>query len=118
MTKQACSMDKEMVQYFVYILRCQDNTLYTGITVNLQRRIREHFAGGAKCAKYTRVHRPVRLEAVWCCQGRSAALKQEYWIKQQCKQEKERLIRHRRQQTESIMRRYVLHWDDGHTDAK
>ena len=46
--------------YFVYIVKCADNTFYTGITTELERRIEEH-NGSDKGAKYTRVRRPVSL---------------------------------------------------------
>ena len=42
--------------YFVYILRCEDNTLYTGITNNLEKRMNEHFSKSKECAKYTKSH--------------------------------------------------------------
>lgn len=44
--------------YYTYILRCSDNSLYTGITNNLQRRMEEHFNQTKKCAKYTLRHTP------------------------------------------------------------
>lgn len=39
--------------YYVYMLRCIDNTIYTGITVDVDRRMKEHFSKNEKCAKYT-----------------------------------------------------------------
>ena len=38
--------------YFVYILRCEDNSLYTGITNNLEKRMKEHFTRNKQCAKF------------------------------------------------------------------
>ena len=66
--------------YFVYIVQCADNTFYTGIATELERRIEEH-NGSDKGAKYTRVRRPVRL--VYCEEypDRSSASKREYEIK-------------------------------------
>lgn len=46
--------------YFLYILKCSDGTLYTGITTDLERRVREHNMGKTG-AKYTRIRRPVAL---------------------------------------------------------
>lgn len=53
-------MPKEPLPWFVYLLRCSDQTLYTGITTNLEQRFQEH-NHSAKGAKYTRGRRPVRL---------------------------------------------------------
>lgn len=66
--------------YFVYILKCADETLYTGIATELERRIEEH-NGSDKGAKYTRVRRPVRLVYSEKYPDRSAASKREYEIK-------------------------------------
>jgi len=66
--------------YFVYILKCADETLYTGIATELERRIEEH-NGSDKGAKYTRVRRPVRLVYSEEYPDRSAASKREYEIK-------------------------------------
>ena len=66
--------------YFVYILKCADETLYTGIATELERRVEEH-NGSDKGAKYTRVRRPVRLVYSEEYPDRSAASKREYEIK-------------------------------------
>lgn len=66
--------------YFVYILKCADETLYTGIATELERRIEEH-NGPDKGAKYTRVRRPVRLVYSEEYPDRSTASKREYEIK-------------------------------------
>ena len=66
--------------YFVYIVKCADNTLYTGIATELERRIEEH-NGSDKGAKYTRVRRPVRLVYSEEYPDRSSASKREYEIK-------------------------------------
>jgi putative endonuclease len=49
--------------WFVYILRCADNTLYTGVTTDLERRVKEHNGelGKGRGAKYTKARRPVTL---------------------------------------------------------
>ncbi len=66
--------------YFVYILKCADDTLYTGIATELKRRIEEH-NGSGKGAKYTRIRRPVSLVYSEEYPDRSAASKREYEIK-------------------------------------
>lgn len=76
---------------YVYIVRCADDTLYTGWTVDLQRRIREHNAG--RGARYTRQHGPVDLVYWEVLPNRSAALKREVEIKRRGRLYKERLVR-------------------------
>ena len=75
---------------YVYILRCKDGSLYTGITPDVQRRYAEHCAG--KGAKYTKSHPPVSMEAVWQVADKSDALRLEYRIKSLSKEQKERLL--------------------------
>ncbi len=66
--------------YYVYIVKCADETLYTGIATELERRIEEH-NGSDKGAKYTRVRRPVTLVYSEEYADRSSASKREYEIK-------------------------------------
>jgi predicted GIY-YIG superfamily endonuclease len=73
-------------KWYVYILKCSDNTLYTGITNNLDKRIKQHNEG--KGAKYTRGRGPVALVKSFECQTKSEALKLEYQIKQLPKNDK------------------------------
>lgn len=77
-------------QWYVYILHCADDTLYTGITTNPQRRLEEHNTGIG--AKYTRGRGPV--EMVYCepAENYSNALRREYAIKQLPRGEKEKLF--------------------------
>lgn len=70
----------------VYILRCADNTLYTGITNNLQKRIRQHNHG--RGAKYTRGRSPVTLVKSFKRFSKSEALKLEYRIKKLSREDK------------------------------
>lgn len=82
-----------MSSYSLYILRCSDNSLYTGITTDLMRRIAEHNTDDKKWAKYTKIRRPIELvysEWFW---NRSEASKREYEIKQMTKSKKEELIK-------------------------
>ncbi len=75
----------------IYILQCSDNTLYTGITNNLERRIETHNKG--KGAKYTSARRPVKLLYSKDVANRSEATKEEKRIKKLSRNEKLKLIR-------------------------
>ncbi len=66
--------------WVVYILRCADNTLYTGVTNNIHKRLKAHNAG--KGAKYTRARLPVAVLEIFPCDSKSDAFKLEYKIKQ------------------------------------
>ncbi|MGN1031459.1 MAG: GIY-YIG nuclease family protein [Butyricicoccaceae bacterium] len=78
--------------YFVYMLRCEDDSIYTGITVDVARRMREHFGKDKKCAKYTIRHSAKRLECVWQTENRILASRLEYRIKRLTKRQKEQLV--------------------------
>lgn len=73
-------MNKKINIWFVYILRCADGTLYTGITTDLARRVEEHNTGKAG-ARYTRSRRPVVLVYSEVVENRSEASKREHAIK-------------------------------------
>ncbi|MBA3732896.1 GIY-YIG nuclease family protein [Patescibacteria group bacterium] len=77
--------------YYLYILKCADETLYTGITVDLKRRLEEHNLS-KKGAKYTKARRPVSL--VWSkkFRNRSTASKAESNIKKLTRSEKLKFI--------------------------
>ncbi len=79
--------------YYTYMLRCIDNSIYTGITDNIERRMKEHFEKDKKCAKYTLSHTVKKLECAWETENRSLASKLEYAIKHLPKQKKEEIIR-------------------------
>lgn len=76
----------------VYIVRCADGSLYTGIARDLERRIAEHNADTGQGASYTRSRQPVRLVYREPAANRSAASKREYQIKQLSRAEKLALI--------------------------
>ena len=76
--------------HYVYILRCDDDTLYTGYTTDPERRLREHNAGEG--AKYTRGRTPVDLVYLERHDSQSAAMSREYEIKELRRDEKTRLI--------------------------
>ncbi len=77
--------------YVVYIVRCADDTLYTGSTTDLARRLAEH-AAGRKGAKYTRARRPVTLVYSESLPTWSAALKREAHLKCLSRTQKLQLI--------------------------
>lgn len=79
------------MMYFLYILQCSDNTFYTGITTNLDRRIKEHNQSKLG-AKYTKVRRPVKLVYSKDFLNRSTASIEESRIKNLSRQEKINLI--------------------------
>lgn len=83
---------KENKMYYVYMLRCKDNSIYTGITTDINRRMEEHFSKGPKCAKYTLKRTAKKLESVWQTENRVLASKLEYHIKKLSKLYKEELI--------------------------
>ena len=78
---------------YTYILKCKDDSLYTGWTNDLKKRITSHNAG--KGAKYTKARRPVELVYYEEFQTREEAMKREYAIKQLSKKKKEALIKTR-----------------------
>ena len=77
--------------WFLYLVRCADGSLYTGITNNVPRRCKQHNAGTA--SRYTRCRLPVELIYQESQASRSVALKRELAIKAMSRQEKESLIR-------------------------
>ena len=79
------------MSYYVYIVRCNDNSLYTGITTDINRRIREHNET-KKGAKYTKSRRPVSLVYSALIGDRSSAQKEEYRIKKLSKIKKQKLV--------------------------
>jgi len=78
--------------YYIYMLRCQDDSVYTGITTDLERRMTEHFTKSEKCSKYTLRHKAKKLETAWQVENRALASKLEYYIKTLSKVQKEELI--------------------------
>lgn len=76
--------------WYVYILRCSDNSLYTGSTTDISRRIKEHSYGSG--GNYTRIRRPVKLVYKEAYPNRSKAQKREAEIKDLTKEKKLALI--------------------------
>lgn len=77
--------------YYCYIVECADGSYYTGWTTDPQRRERQHNQG--RGARYTRMHRPVRLVYVEAQPDRSAAMKREQKLKSLKRSQKAALIR-------------------------
>lgn len=77
-------------KWFVYMLRCGDGSIYTGIAVDVEHRLKMHRSG--KGAKYTRGRGPLEIVYREECADHSAALKRELAIKALTKEEKENLI--------------------------
>lgn len=78
------------MKWYLYILRCKDNTLYTGIAVDVEARLEMHRSG--KGAKYTRGRGPLELVYTEECGSHSDALKREIAVKRLTRLEKETLI--------------------------
>jgi len=76
--------------WYVYIVECADGSLYTGITTDVNKRIKTHNEG--KGAKYTKTRLPVVLRASFEAENRSLASKEEYRIKQLTRKQKLELI--------------------------
>jgi len=77
--------------YYIYLIRCSDNTLYCGQTKDLKRRIEEHNSNNSK-SKYTRSRRPVKLVYFEKFKTINEVLKREFEIKKMTKTKKEELI--------------------------
>jgi len=80
--------------YYVYILRCADKTYYTGIALDLDRRLSEH-NGSNLGAKYTRARRPVKLVYSRKFRTRSGAAKEEFRIKNLKREDKKNLVQNK-----------------------
>jgi putative endonuclease len=78
--------------WYVYMLRCADNSLYTGVTTDLDKRLRQHNGLEKNGAKYTRARRPVNLALQETCPDRATAQRREAEIKQLSKADKELLV--------------------------
>lgn len=83
---------KGLCMWVVYLLRCSDNSLYCGITNDMDGRLKAHQAG--KGAKYTRSRLPVKVVHIEVVGSKSTALKREIVIKKLSKKEKEVMVKH------------------------
>lgn len=84
--------------YYVYILRCNNDSLYTGWTTNLKKRYDAHIQG--KGARYTKAHPPIACVYYESLMDKCSAMKREYEIKQRTKQQKELMIKELQQEEE------------------
>ena len=84
---------KKESEYTVYILRCSDNTFYTGITTNIKRRIRQHDGEIKGGATYTKGRSPVKVIYVEKNLTKSEALKKEILIKKLSRKQKQNFIK-------------------------
>ena len=78
--------------WYVYMIRSADDSLYTGIATDVQRRLAEHASGGPKAAKYLRGRGPLALVYQQALGARPDALREELRIKRLSKAQKERLV--------------------------
>lgn len=92
MPSDSKNTDTDIQLWFVYILRCADNSLYTGVTTDINKRLAQHNGIDKNGAKYTQARRPVELVYQETSQSRSGACKREYEIKCLKKSQKETLI--------------------------
>jgi len=81
-----------MSDWYVYMVRCSDSSLYTGITIDVERRIEEHNNNNRLGAKYTRARRPVSLVYSETLASKSEAARSEWAINQLSREGKEKLI--------------------------
>ena len=78
--------------WFVYLLRCADNSLYAGITTDIERRVKEHNDDNKRAAKYTRARRPVALAYMEKAEDKKCAAQREYRLRKLNKPAKEALV--------------------------
>jgi putative endonuclease len=78
------------MEWYVYIVKCSDGSLYTGVALDVDDRVQRHNAG--KGAKYTRSRKPVELVYTESVDSKGDALRREYEIKQLAAKQKHRLI--------------------------
>jgi len=93
-------------KWTVYILRCADDSLYTGITTDVTRRLKEHNSG-PRGASYTRARRPVELAFSIVVADRSAASRMEASIKALDRKTKESIIRREKDPPEALQGRQI-----------
>ena len=85
--------EKNMNNWYVYIVQCSDDSLYTGITKDLNRRVEEHNSNDMLGARYTRARRPVSLVYKEVLNTRTEAARREYELKLLRRKEKLALIK-------------------------
>ena len=77
---------------YVYIIECEDGSLYTGIAKDIVQRLRQHYHHLPGCAKYTLSHQMKTLRALWETKDKVTACRLEFWIKKFTRKQKLKLI--------------------------
>ncbi|QSX33867.1 GIY-YIG nuclease family protein [Shewanella avicenniae] len=90
MASQSVSQTTQV--WYLYMIRCRDGELYTGVTTDVARRVSEHQAGGAKAAKYLRGRAPLQLAYQECIGDKRTAHQREWQVKQLTRAQKLSLI--------------------------
>ena len=79
--------------FYTYMLRCEDESIYTGYTNDLNKRMKSHFSKDDKNhAKYTKSHKPKKIEVAWQTKEKELACKLEFYLKTLSKKQKEDII--------------------------
>ncbi|MBD5543243.1 MAG: GIY-YIG nuclease family protein [Lachnospiraceae bacterium] len=78
---------------YIYMIKCQDESYYTGITKDIKKRLQQHFYKEKQGAKYTKSRQAVELEALWETSSWPEACRLEYFIKSLSRKEKEQLVK-------------------------
>jgi len=86
------SVTDELKRWHLYVVRCSDGSLYTGVTTNVTRRVQEHNGQGSAGARYTRTRRPAFLVASWGPFGKVDAHRLEYRFKRLTRAKKDALL--------------------------
>lgn len=101
-----------MEQAYIYMIRCEDRSIYTGIAADLKKRLSQHYHQEKECAKYTKSHKMQKLELVFTADDLRIAAKLEYRLKQLTRAQKELLITDPLQLhvlTKNILKDYAFH---------
>jgi putative endonuclease len=88
--KEEAARGDAAARWHLYVLKCGDGSYYTGVTTDIDRRVREHQEG--KASRYTRTHQPVELIHREDCGSRSQALSRECAVKSLSREKKEELV--------------------------
>jgi len=84
-----------MAVWYLYLIRCKDDSIYTGISTDVLRRLEEHRSGGDKAARYLRGRGPLTLARKIRVGHHQTAARLEWLVKKKCRAEKEALIHKR-----------------------
>ncbi len=87
-------VDEGSGHYYVYVMTCADGSLYSGMTTDAVRRVREHLSRGTRSARYTRSHPVTGVAALWEAPDRSSASRLEWRLHHMTHSQKDRLIAH------------------------